>query len=158
MRKSHWAAGGGRIVRALLLGVAVSVAVTALSQVGALSGWETRAVDTFLFFRDRVPAPEVVLVVIDEEAFRELGERQPLSRRYLADLGDFLLRSGARVAAFDVLPRSPSDPEEDAALLAMARRWEAEASGRLIFAALAIPRRGEDTGRYEASQPFSAER
>ncbi len=157
VRKSGWAPGGARVVRALLLGVAVSVAVTALSRVGALSGWETRAVDTFLFFRDRVPAPEIVLVVIDEEAFRELGERQPLSRRYLADLGDFLLRSGARVVAFDVLPKSRSDPEEDAALLAMARRFKAEGSGRLVFASLAIPRRGEGTERYEASQPFSAE-
>jgi len=157
MSEARRALGGARVLRALLLGVAVSVAVTALSRVGALSGWETRAVDAFLFFRDRVPAPEIVLVVIDEEAFRELGERQPLSRRYLADLGDFLLRSGARVVAVDVLPKSPSDPEEDAALLAMAQRWKAAGSGRLVFPSLAIPRRGEGTGRYEATQPFSSE-
>jgi adenylate cyclase len=134
--------------------VVVSIGVTALSRVGVLSGWETRAVDAFLFFRDRVPAPEIVLVVIDEEAFKELGERQPLSRRYLADLGDFLLRSGARVVAFDVQFISPSSPEEDKALLAMARRWGSEQAGRLVFASLATPRKGESAG-YEMSRAFS---
>src|SRR3970282_1264567 len=85
--------GTKRVLRALCLGVLVSGAVTGLSRIGVLSGWETRAVDAFLFLRDRVPAPEIVLVVIDEESFAALGERQPLSRRYLADLGDFLLQS-----------------------------------------------------------------
>jgi CHASE2 domain-containing sensor protein len=100
-----------RVVHALLLGVAVSVGVTALSQIGALSGWETRAVDGFLFLRDRTPAPEIVLVVIDDEAFQELGERQLLSRRYLADPGEFLLQSGARTVAGNVgSPRQFSDP------------------------------------------------
>ena len=144
------------MLRALLLGVAVSVAVTALSQIGVLAGWETRAVDTFLFFRDRVPAPEIVLVLIDEEAFRELGERQPLSRRYLADLGEFLLQSGARVVAFDILLKTPSVQKEDAALVAMARRWH-EQGGRLVFGFEAIPRTGEARLGYEASPPFTRE-
>ena len=38
-----------RVAKSLLLGIAVSLAVTAASQVGVLSGWETRALDTFLF-------------------------------------------------------------------------------------------------------------
>jgi adenylate cyclase len=142
---------------ALLLGVAASVAVTVLSRIGALSGWETRAVDAFLFFRNRVPAPEIVLVVIDEEAFRELGERQPVSRRYLAELGEFLLQSGARVVAFDVLLKSRSVPEEDAALVTMARRWEGKGAGRLVFATLAVDRKGEGWARYELTPPFSPE-
>src|SRR5689334_24937596 len=91
-----------RVLRAMLIGLLVSVAVTALSRTGVLAGWETRAVDAFLFLRDRVPAPEIVLVLIDDDAFLALGQRQPLSRRYVADLADFLLRSGARVVAFDL--------------------------------------------------------
>lgn len=145
------------MLRALALGVAVSAAVTALSRVGVLSGWETRAVDTFIFLRDRVPAPEIVLVEVDEESFAALGERQPLPRRYLADLGEFLLRSGACVVAFDILFRSRSVPGEDAALIAMSRRWEGANPGRLVFASLAIPRKGEGSTRYDASPPFSAE-
>lgn len=146
-----------RVVRALLLGVAASVAVTALSRVGVLSGWETRAVDAFVFLRERVPAPEIVLVEVDEESFAALGERQPLSRRYLADLGEFLLQSGARVVAFDVLLKNRSLPEEDAALIAMTRRWGGARAGRLVFAALAIPRKDGGATRYELSQAFSPE-
>ncbi|HEV3347588.1 MAG TPA: CHASE2 domain-containing protein, partial [Methylomirabilota bacterium] len=88
---------GARVLRAMVVGLLVSVAVTGLSRTGVLAGWETRAVDAFLFLRDRVPAPEIVLVLIDDDAFLALGQRQPLSRRYVADLADFLLRSGARV-------------------------------------------------------------
>src|SRR2546425_701757 len=94
-------------IQALLLGVAVSVAVSALARAGVFGGWETRVLDTFVFWRDRVPAPEITLVTIDDAAFRELGERQPLSRQYLADLGTLLLRSGARVVAFDILVKTP---------------------------------------------------
>ena len=97
----------GRVGRALLLGLAVSLGVSALSRVGALAGWETRAVDTFLALRDRGSAPDLVIIPIDEAAFRELGERQPLSRRYLADLTGLLVSSGARVVAFDVQFRRP---------------------------------------------------
>ncbi len=150
-------AASRRIVRALALGVAVSVAVTALSRVGALAGWETRAVDAFLFLRERAPAPEIVLVVIDDEAFRELGERQPLSRRYLAELGEFLLRSGARVVVYDVIFRVPTTPGEDAALLALARRRAADPAGRVVFASLALPRKDGEAPRYEAAPPFSPE-
>ena len=158
MRQRHWLTPRvTRVIRALLLGVAVSIAVTALSRVGVLSGWETRAVDAFVFLRDRMPAPEIVLVEVDEESFAALGERQPLPRRYLADLGEFLLRSGARVVAFDILFRSRSVPEEDAALITMTRRWGGRDSGRLVFASLATPRKGEGPPRYDASAPFSPE-
>jgi adenylate cyclase len=149
------APGARRVLRAMVLGIAASVAVTALSRLGALSGWETRAVDAFLFFRDRVPSPELALVAIDEEAFQALGERQPLPRRYLAELGDFLLRSGARVVAFDVVLRARSDPKEDEALIAMTRGWDRAGPGRLVFAALAMPRKAVGPERYDASRPFS---
>ena len=47
------------VVRALLLGLAVSVGITLLSRGGYYAGWEGRAVDTFLFLRERVPSPAV---------------------------------------------------------------------------------------------------
>jgi CHASE2 domain-containing sensor protein len=83
----------GRLLRAIAIGLVVSAAVTGLSRLGLFAGWEARAVDAFVFLHEQEPAPDLVLVTIDEDAFRELGERQPLSRRYLADLGEFLLRS-----------------------------------------------------------------
>ena len=144
-----------RVLRAMLIGLLVSVAVTALSRTGILAGWETRAVDAFLFLRERVPAPEIVLVVIDDDAFAALGQRQPLPRRYLADLADFLLRSGARVVAFDLVVTTPSQPEDDQALVATARRWAAERPGALVFASLAVPEAG--THAYTLLPPFSPE-
>ena len=155
MRRPDWRKRGVRQMgRALLLGVAVSVAVTALSRIGALSGWETRAVDAFVFLRDRVSAPDIVLVLIDEESFAALGERQPISRRYLAELAEFLLRSGARVIAFDIQLRSRSSPDEDTALVDMTRRWE-RGPARVVVAALASPRAGEGSRRYDVAAPFS---
>jgi adenylate cyclase len=141
------------VLRAMLVGLLVSVAVTALSRTGVLSGWETRAVDAFLFLRDRVPAPEIVLVLIDDDAFLALGQRQPLSRRYVADLADFLLRSGARVVAFDLVVTTPSAPAEDQALIDVARRWSGRRPGSLVFASLAMPEAGR--GGYALLPPFS---
>jgi adenylate cyclase len=129
----------GRVLRALLVGIAVSVAVTGLSRVGVLAGWETRAVDAFLLLRDPVRTPAIVVVALDEDSFRALGERQPISRRYLAELSDALLRSGARVVGLDITLKVPSAPDEDAALLAVAERWNRPDAWRLVFAAVAVP-------------------
>ncbi|HMH50864.1 MAG TPA: adenylate/guanylate cyclase domain-containing protein [Candidatus Acidoferrum sp.] len=140
------------VARALLLGLAVSIGITVLSRLGVYAGWEARAIDAFLFFRERVPAPAVVVVAIDEDTFQALGERQPLDRQFLADLADFLLKSGARVVAFDVQLSRASTPLDDAALVGMTRRWE---PGRVAFASLARPRGEAGRERYEASAAFS---
>ena len=142
-----------RVLRALLVGVAVSVAVTALSRVGVLAGWETRAVDAFLFLRDPVRAPGIVVVALDEDAFRRLGERQPISRRYLAELCDMLLRSGARVVALDITLKVPAATEDDAALIELARRWNRGDTRPLVFAAVASP--SGPHGAYRLEPLFS---
>jgi adenylate cyclase len=138
------------VLRALLIGIAVSVAVTALSRVGVLTGWETRAVDTFLFLRDPVRAPGIVVVTLDEEAFRSVGERQPISRRYLADLCDVLLRSGARVVGLDITLKVAAEGDE--ALVAVAQRWNRGDRRPLVFAAVATPAR---PGAYALDPLFS---
>jgi adenylate cyclase len=144
-----------RVVHALLLGLAVSAFITVSSRHGSLEGWETRVIDTFLFLRQRAPSPDIVLVVVNEAAFQELGERQPLSRRYLADLAEFLTRAGARTIAFDILFKSRSVPEEDEALLEVARRFEATGSGRLVYASLATAKTVDGQEQYETSVSFS---
>ena len=141
----------------MLVGLLVSVAVTAFSRTGVLAGWETRAVDTFLFLRDRVAAPEITLVVIDDDAFQALGQRQPLSRRYVADLADFLLTSGARVVAFDLVLTAPTVPAEDQALLATVARWSAARPGSLLFATFAMPADPDGAGGYILLPPFAPE-
>jgi class 3 adenylate cyclase/CHASE2 domain-containing sensor protein len=132
----------------------VSIGVTLLSRVGVLAGWEARALDAFLFLRERQPEPEIVLVTIDEDAFESLGERQPLPRRYLAELAAFLLGSGARVVAFDLIVKAATDTG-DAALIDVSRRAAAEGRGRLVFASRARLRPGPDGERYEMAGAFS---
>ena len=144
------------MLKPLLLGVAVSVGVTLLSQIGALAGWQTRVVDAFLFLRERQPEPEIALVTIDEDAFRSLGERQPLPRRYLAQLADVLFKSGARVVVFDVTVKTKTD-DGDTALVAMSRLTATAGRGRLVFASTAQPRPDGDGERYEMDRAFSAE-
>ena len=144
-----------RVVRAFALGIVLSLAVTLLSRVGVFAGWETRAVDTFQFLRERRPDPDVVVVAIDEDAFVALGERQPLPRGYLADLIAFLVRSGARVVALDVVVKAASDAADDAALVAASERAAAEAKSRLVFASVARERREPDGERYEMDSAFS---
>src|SRR5258706_4984290 len=120
---AKWWSAAAPVVPALVLGMALSAGVVALSWIGAFAGWETRAVDVFLFLRDPVPAPGIAVVLIDDDTFRSLGERQPLSRRFLAGLADFLLRSGARVVALDVLLNTATDPDEDQAFVTVPDRW-----------------------------------
>jgi adenylate cyclase len=136
----------------LALGILVSIGATLLSQRGVLAGWQTRVVDAFVFLRERQPEPAIVLVTIDDDAFRSVGERQPLPRRYLADLGSFLFRSGARVVAFDLSVTAPTS--DDAPLLAMSRQ---AAGGRrgLVFAATARPRSAGAGERYTMDGAFS---
>lgn len=143
------------MVQALALGVVVSVGVATLSQIGALAGWETRAVDAFLFFRDRIAVPDIVLVVIDEEAFHDLGNRQPLSREYLATLVGLLLDSGASVVALDFQLRTAESTKGDEALASLARRGALTGPARPVFATEAIPQ-GSGTSSGYNLVPFFA--
>ena len=119
------------------------------------AGWESRAVDTFLFVRARQVEPEIVLVAIDDEAFASLGDRQPLPRDYVAELATFLLRSGARVVAIDLVLRTPTDEAADAALIAVSQRAGAPSESRLVFASVARPLGGARGERFEMSPAFS---
>jgi adenylate cyclase len=144
-----------RVVHALALGVVVSAGVAALSQIGALAGWETRAIDAFLFFRDRVAVPDIVLVVIDEQAFHDLGERQPLSREYLATLGGLLLDSGASVVALDFQLRTPESIKGDEALAILAEGSAVRGPGRPVFATEAIPQGNGTSPGYDLLPLFA---
>jgi len=153
---SRRGASARRVARAVALGILVSALVTLLSRIGVFAGWEARAVDTFVFLRERRAGPEIVLVAIDDDDFQRLGERQPLPRDYLADLAEFLLESGARVVAMDIAARVSTDPAADARLVAVSERAAGSGRGRLVFAGTARPRTEGGTERYAMAEPFSA--
>ena len=69
-----------RFYKSLVLGFSVSLLTSLASYMGYLEGFEAKALDFLLWMRGRVKSPEIVLVQIDDQAFRNLGERQPLPR------------------------------------------------------------------------------
>jgi adenylate cyclase len=105
-----------RFYRSVVLGVSMSLVVSLISYLGYLQGFEAKALDFLLWMRGRVKSPQIVLVEIDDAAFRRLGEKQPLPRDYLAGLVEVLGRSGAKVIALDIELKVKSDARADAAL------------------------------------------
>jgi adenylate cyclase len=106
-----------RFYKSLVLGLSVSVITSLISYMGHLEGLEAKALDLLLWARGQEKSPEIVLVQIDDQAFRNLGEKQPLPRSYLASLIELLARSGAKVIAMDIELKVPTNPKEDGALL-----------------------------------------
>jgi adenylate cyclase len=106
-----------RFYKSLVLGFSVSLITSLVSYFGYLQGFEAKALDLLLWMRGRVKSPEIVLVKIDDRAFANLGERQPLPRAYIAGLIDVLGRSGAKVIGIDVEFKVKTNPREDAVLV-----------------------------------------
>ena len=111
-----------RLYKSLVLGFSVSLITALASYMGYLEGFEAKALDFLLWVRGRVRSPEIVLVQIDDQAFRNLGEKQPLPRSYLAGLIDVLDKSGAKVIGVDVEFKVKTDPREDQILLQAIQR------------------------------------
>ncbi len=106
-----------RFYKSLVLGFSVSLITSLVSYFGYLQGFEAKALDFLLWARGRVKSPEIVLVQIDDRAFTNLGEKQPLPRSYIAGLIEVLNRSGAKVIGIDVEFKVKTNPREDALLV-----------------------------------------
>jgi adenylate cyclase len=106
-----------RFYKSLVLGLSVSIITSFASTMGYLQGFEAKALDFLLWMRGRVKSPEIVLVQIDDRAFANLGEKQPLPRSYIAGLIEVLGRSGAKVIGVDIELKVKTNPREDAMLV-----------------------------------------
>lgn len=106
-----------RFYKSLILGLSVSLLTSSASYMGYFERFEAKALDLLLWARGRVKSPEIVLVHIDDQAFRNLEEKQPLPRSYLASLIEVLGKSGAKVIAMDIELKVKTNPQEDALLL-----------------------------------------
>jgi adenylate cyclase len=72
---------------------------------------------------NRPPAPNVVVVAIDEASFAEIGLQWPWPRALHAALVDQLVAGGARTIAFDIIFDVPAaNPEDDAEFAAAIAR------------------------------------
>ncbi len=147
-----------RLYRSLLLGFSVSFLSSLASYLGYLDGFEARALDFLLWMRGTIRSPEIVLVEIDDQAFRNLGEKQPLPRSYLARLIDLVARSGAKVIALDIELKVPTNPREDQALLNAIEAAAENGNGKVIPAFVIRLQREEGGEILYARSPFFSPR
>ena len=143
-----------RFYKSLVLGVSVSVLVSLASYVGYLEVIEAKALDLLFWMRGQVKSPEIVLVQIDDQAFRNLGEKQPLSRSYLASLIELMARSGAKVIAVDIELKVPTNSREDEALLKAIQSSAENGVSKVVPVYLIRPEKEEGGSTLYARSPF----
>jgi adenylate cyclase len=145
-----------RFYKSLVLALSVSLVTSLASTMGYLEAFEARALDLLLWARGRIKSPEIVLVHIDDQAFRNLEEKQPLPRSYLASLIEVLARSGAKVIAMDIELKVKTNPQEDA-LLIKAIQGASENGITKVVPVFVIRPEKEDDGRllYSRTAFFS---
>src|SRR3989338_550170 len=145
-----------RFLKSLVLALSVSLVTSLASTMGYLETFEAKALDLLLWARGRIKSPEIVLVHIDDQAFRNLEEKQPLPRSYLASLIEVLARSGAKVIAMDIELKVKTNPREDA-LLIKAIQGASENGITKVVPVFVIRPEKEDDGRllYSRSAFFS---
>jgi len=103
-----WKRRRRRLLRLWAIGIGASLVVTAISASGLLDAQQARALDLLLKLRGQSLVSSVVVVAVDDDAFRGLGERQPLDREYLARVVHGARRAGASAVALDIAFSTPS--------------------------------------------------
>ncbi len=114
-------------------GIAASVVVTLASSFGYLGSKRASSLDILVRLRGQRTASSVAIAAVDDQAFRSLGQRQPLPRDYLAKVVRGLQRSGAAVAALDITLTSATSPEADAALAEAIREFSDGGVSRVVL-------------------------
>ena len=106
-----WKRRRRRLLRLWAIGVGASLVITTVSATGYFETNQAKALDLLLQMRGQSLASDVVVVAIDDAAFRSLGQRQPLARDYIARVVRGARRAGAAAVALDIsfATASPSD-------------------------------------------------
>jgi adenylate cyclase len=97
-----WKRRWRRLLKLWAIGVGASLVVSAVSATGIFDAQQARALDLLLQMRGQSLVSDVIVVAIDEGAFRALGERQPLDREYLARVVRGAQRAGAGAVVLDI--------------------------------------------------------
>jgi adenylate cyclase len=143
-----------RFYKSLLLGAGVSILLSIVGYLGHLEIFEGKALDFLMLVRGQQRSPEIVLVQIDDDAFEKLGERQPLPRRYLANLIDIVARGGARVIGVDIELKVSTDPTEDGRFLSAYEATGENGLSRVVPVFFLRPFKEDDQGMLFRRSPF----
>jgi len=102
-----------KLLRFALVSVVTSLMVTASSYMGYFEPVQRKALDLMVWWKEKERPSQIVIVVIDDEAFQYLGEKQPLPRKELASLIDLLKRCDAKVIGLDVELKARTEKTSD---------------------------------------------
>ena len=128
-----WRARQARLLQLWVVGMGVSLLGTAASSLGWLEPVQARTLDLIQKVQGQKFTSDVVVVAIDQDAFEALGQRTPISRKYMAQLIDGLRRSGAAVVGIDFEYTSPTSVEDDTALLHAIQRFSDHGVSRVVL-------------------------
>ncbi len=119
-----------KILRMLLIPLAIFIFVRILFQFSFFSNLEHRAQDSLFRIRGAVPVSDsIVIVAIDDVTFQDLQLSWPFPRELHAKLIDNLIAAGAKQIVFDIEFTEYSNPWSDAALAVSAKN-----AGNVIMA------------------------
>jgi adenylate cyclase len=147
-----------RFYKALVLGLSISLLTSFASTMGYLEGLETKALDFLLWLRGQQKSPEIVIVQIDDQAFRNLGEKQPLPRSYLAGLIEVIGRGGAKVIGVDIELKVPTNPLDDEALVRAIQAVQENGISKAVPVYLIRPEKEQDGGILYTRTPFFSQK
>jgi adenylate cyclase len=150
-----WRTRRRRLLRIWGIGVAISVAVTTTAGIGYYEGSQARALDFMLKLRGQRLSTDVVIVAIDDAAFKALGERQPLPRAYIARVLQGLRRAGAATVGLDITLTRATTRSEDAALAAAITTFADGGLSRVVVLG-PLPEKGPLAGPAFRRRPFQA--
>jgi CHASE2 domain-containing sensor protein len=106
-----------RAVAVLVAGL-IAAGVAGAADLGRLlPGLEQESVVQRFEHRDAFPAPNLLVVAVDDKTFADTGYHWPFQRRRHAQAIDRLRRDGARVIVYDVQFTEQTTPRDDNALI-----------------------------------------
>src|SRR5712692_186935 len=143
-----------RFYKSLVLALSVSLLTSLASYMGYLDGLEAKALDFLFWLRGQQKSPEIILVQIDDQAFRNLGEKQPLPRAYLAGLIELVTRSGAKVIGLDIELKVPTTPREDKALAAAIHNAKENGISKVVPVYVIRPEKEQNGSMLYTHAPF----
>src|SRR5919199_1999883 len=126
-----------RAAASILAGLAVGAGAVAAGAGGALDRVEGDTIDLRFDVRGARPAPDVVVVAIDDVTFGELNQRWPFPRALHARAIDRLRAAGAGQIAYDVQFTEPTDERNDNALFEAVAR-----GGHVVLSTTEVARGG----------------
>ena len=101
----------GHFLRAILIGLAISVIVTALARIGYFKPYQNPLTNLLHFITQKKAHQVVLLFITEDEYKRGFHGISPLSRARLAELVNLMVKLKAKVIALDIDISDPSSED-----------------------------------------------